>query len=669
MKKLGPKKASIAYSFGQLIQYDKNQYSKESDLEKKQEIVSRFICDPEVSYDFLDKYIKKCLSEKADTNDIYNSIDSYYGVLKYSLSKEKNNIIYKSIRILDPNQVDTCHKYLAFNDPIENFKNVSAKYLKFLNEINDKNKTAKNLEIINKHIDEMENVYNIDLETYYYPPTKEYPIYSYNFYSFLLYKILKKFRKKKITQPFANNINNNPLYNDEEKKMIHYSIGLFFEDVRKLFEKLNYDTIQKDLKILKVIFFYFKNLEHSRNYSFRKMFLNIINCLDSEPITSDILKRFKFFRKNFKTQLKEEDWNSIGINEILYIDNNPLYPVKIKHFKKDILTLEDMPLQYALMLHSIDDLNIDGLIQNSIIKYDDKIEEYSKKLLQKIFSSDMYRNYFLFHDKRFDSQKAKKAKLLESIFRGENKQIIFEEIWDNIFFLPIPNQELSGYSQRPQYTMFINSEPDINPYSSFQKIIPRFHSHINTLIHEFTHNIALLLAANLEDDGFGTSIKNDDEDLYNLQVKYSKKYNQDNIIYKKFKDFGDLMEVKLYGIRPRKFKTFSGLFCLNCDSYNLSTEDFREICVELYNVKINNEDNNMEYLEKCGVSEKYDLKKILEDLMGSEIAKLLKQYFFVDNGIKNESFVEDGKPRENYNYVYNEEFSVNTDYCDKLDEI
>ena len=131
MKKLGPKKASIAYSFGQLIQYDKNQYSKESDLEKKQEIVSRFICDPEVSYDFLDKYIKKCLSEKADTNDIYNSIDSYYGVLKYSLSKEKNNIIYKSIRILDPNQVDTCHKYLAFNDPIENFKNVSAKYLKF----------------------------------------------------------------------------------------------------------------------------------------------------------------------------------------------------------------------------------------------------------------------------------------------------------------------------------------------------------------------------------------------------------------------------------------------------------------------------------------------------------------------------------------------------------
>ena len=409
--------------------------------------------------------------------------------------------------------------------------------------------------------------------------------------------------------------------------MIHYSIGLFFEDVRKLFEKLNYDTIQKDLKILKVIFFYFKNLEHSRNYSFRKMFLNIINCLDSEPITSDILKRFKFFRKNFKTQLKEEDWNSIGINEILYIDNNPLYPVKIKHFKKDILTLEDMPLQYALMLHSIDDLNIDGLIQNSIIKYNDKIEEYSKKLLKNIFSSEMYINNFLFHDNRFKSDEKKKKELLESMFKGENKDAIFEEIWDNIFFLPFPNHDFAGFNNRPQYTIFINSKPEINPNPTFQKIIPRFHRDLNTLIHEFTHNIALLLAANLEDDEFGTLIKNDNDDLFKLQEEYSLKYNQNNILYEDFDDFGDLMEVKLYGIRPKTFKTFSGLFCLNCNSYKYNSSDFREICVALYNAEIDNNKRSKEkgMFEKYDLK-KYDLKKMLEDLMNSEIANLLKNF-------------------------------------------
>ena len=45
-------------------------------------------------------------------------------------------------------------------------------------------------------------VYNIDLGSYYFPPMEEYPIYAYNFYSFLFFKTLKKFREKKISQPF-----------------------------------------------------------------------------------------------------------------------------------------------------------------------------------------------------------------------------------------------------------------------------------------------------------------------------------------------------------------------------------------------------------------------------------------------------------------------------------
>ena len=62
-----------------------------------------------------------------------------------------------------------------------------------------------------------------------------------------------------------------------------------------------------------------------------------------------------------------------------------IYPVKIKHFKKDILNLNNIPLLNSLLSHSIDDLNIDGLIQNSIIKFDDKIEGYTKKVITKYF--------------------------------------------------------------------------------------------------------------------------------------------------------------------------------------------------------------------------------------------------------------------------------------------
>lgn len=232
----------------------------------------------------------------------------------------------------------------------------------------------------------MTQVYNKDLQKYYFPPMEEYPIYVYNFYSFLFYKTLKKFKDKKIVEPFNSNKKNISQYTDMEKKMMNYLIGLFFQDANKIFLKFNYENIQKDLKALKIIFFYFQNFEYLKNYSsFRDIFLKIINCIDSEPITGDILKRFKFFRKNSKIFLTEKEWNSIGINEIVYIDNNPIYPVKIKHFKKDILNLNNIPLLNSLLSHSIDDLNIDGLIQNSIIKFDDKIEGYTKKVITKYF--------------------------------------------------------------------------------------------------------------------------------------------------------------------------------------------------------------------------------------------------------------------------------------------
>ena len=280
----------------------------------------------------------------------------------------------------------------------------------------------------------------------------------------------------------------------------------------------------------------------------------------------------------------------------------------------------------------------------------------------------MYRNYFLSNEKGLDSQDLEKAILIENILNGENSKIIFEEFWNNIFYLPFPNHDLLDYNNIFQNAIFINSNPKINSHTTFQKIIPRFHSNINKIFNEFTNHIVLIIAANLEEDISETLIKNDNEELYNIQKEYSKKYNQNNLIYKKFDDFGSLMEVKIYGIRPRKYKTFSALFCLNCNSYSLNSNDFKEICVGLYNLEIDN--NNIK--ENLGTEkklEKYDLKKLLENIMNSEFAKLLKEYFIVENGFKNESFIDDCKPREKTTFMFNEEFSVNINYCDKLDKI
>ena len=58
----------------------------------------------------------------------------------------------------------------------------------------------------------------------------------------------------------------------------------------------------------------------------------------------------------------------------------------LKHFNNNILLLNEHDSLNALQSHEIDNLNIEGLIQSSIIKHNQKIENYSKKLLKSIFS-------------------------------------------------------------------------------------------------------------------------------------------------------------------------------------------------------------------------------------------------------------------------------------------
>ena len=651
-----------AYSFKMLIKNKKEDYMKKTTFEDKEKIISKFICEPDISFDFLQ--MLKNNYELTKESKYFDTFEYYFNNLEYSLPKEQNFLFYEFLTKTKPKdkyKFDS-YKFLAFNDPIDNFKKINLKYSAFVDEIEDLEKTKKNLAEIDKFIDEMLLVYNINLTDYYFPPMEEYPVYVYNFYSFLLFKLLKKFENKR--NLFENKNNQTISYTPEEKIEINYQIGKFFDDIKILFEKFKYQNIKKDLKILKIIVFYFKIFEISRDYKkIRDIFLKVIDCINSTPITSDILQRLQFFRKNSNTSIKKEEWDSIGLNEILYINYPMKISVKIKYFRNNILQLNNDQLLFALSKYSIENLNFDGLIQNSIVKYTREIENYSKKLLKQILSSEKYITNFLKYDSRFNSQIDRKKLLLDSIFNGTNSELIFEEIWENIIFIPFPESNFSGYNYRNQYSIFINSQADIEYNTTFQKIIPLYHCQINNLYHEYTHNIILILAANLEQDNFETETLSNNKELKDLQTYYSSLYNQGNMLYDEFDDFGDLMEVILYGIRPKKYKTFSGLFFLDYNSYELELNLFRETCVKLYNYEI--KDNTDGYSEN---EEEQILKKLLDFLMKSTISKLLLEYFPLDTINKNEVFTEDGKPRVNYSYnIHNEEYSVDIDYCDKLD--
>ena len=144
---------AIGYSFSQLIKLRKKQYFDETIFENKKIIATKFICDPEISYDFLNKYIEMGKSSQNDSSAFYETFNIYYNKLQYSLSKEKNNFFYEYLKALNKlNQEEQKHDYLAKNDPINNFKCIYLKYSSILKEDSKKQVLIKIYRFYNNNL-------------------------------------------------------------------------------------------------------------------------------------------------------------------------------------------------------------------------------------------------------------------------------------------------------------------------------------------------------------------------------------------------------------------------------------------------------------------------------------------------------------------------------------
>lgn len=666
-----------AYSFKQLCHIKRKDYFETKDSNKKEKIISIFICDQQVSNDFLN-----ILSNRERTKELANTFEMYFDILKYSLNAEENLKHYEFLKAL-------CHQlnyninlekfeYLSQNDPINNFKKIADCYsnIENLKDTSDNN-VKKIIDNIDESINKINKAYNVKLKEYYFPPSKEHPTYAYNYYSYKILNIFKKLQKVKIVKKFHSSNDTFQPNNISSKRILYKHLNYILVRVAPLFKKFSYENIEHDLIVLNIVTLYLTILEKSRNdYEIMGQVNEVFESLNSTPITSDILKEFEIYREGCDIPVNPEEWDSIGLNEDVYIKKFEMLKTQIKRYNNNILKLDETGLEMILTSPKISYLNMDGLINYGLIKMNKEIEDYSITLLRKIFSSKLYINNFIKYDKRFSSEK---EKMLNSIFYGANKDEIFRELWKSIIFIPLIKQRLSGFNNRSQYSIFINSEHNFNMGNKFNKVIPRFHCEINSVYHEITHNLSLLLAANLEENNFETIIIDNNHDLNELQRKYCNEYSQNSMEFDKFEDFGDLMEVVLYGIRPRIFRTFSSLFCLNLDSYNIDMNEniFRDTCLNLYQSKIKIEKNLFDKIlsgadtnEILKDNENQNKKnmKIIINLLKSRISKLLSKSFIISNTINNESFIEDENARSfSNNYIFNDDYIIEIDYCDKLD--
>ena len=452
-----------AYSFDQLINKYRKNYYNAKDITDKENIMTNYIIDNQISEQFLQLLIAEYSKKTQDNNTFLETILSYFNSLVYSLNSKQIENIINIMKSYSLNINNEKYNFLMNHDSITNFKEI----LNVYNNIKSKDEKETIIIKIDEYIKKMSQIiYDVELDNYYFPPSIQQPIYAYNYYSFKIFKILNNFTKKRIKAKFC--VNNNKLeqkYTEygiiDEKWKIYRQIYLFFSDTQSLFKKLNYNNIEKDIKILKIITFHLNLFEHSRDYyKVRQKFSKIINCLNSNPITSEILDKCKLYRNN-NIIITKDDWDKIDINEEVVIKEPFQVNVKIKYYNENILKFDEYDLEAVLRYPNVEDLSIDGLLNHSLIKFNNEIKEYSKNLLKYILSSDKYINFFIRNDDYFDlnkteeladkmddieiSDKNKNAKkIFESIFKGPNKEKIFEEMWSNIFCIPF-YEDLGNY--------------------------------------------------------------------------------------------------------------------------------------------------------------------------------------------------------------------------------
>ena len=692
MKNISLYDDSTAYSFEQLIDKFRANFSAAKEITEKENIIYNYIIDSQLSENFLKELISDYSKKTNDINTIQETVLSYFNNLVYSLNCQqiKNiiNIMKKNYKICIESEK---YNYLMTHDPITTFQEIP----KIYNSIRIIDSLETKIQNIDEYLKKMSQViYDIELDNYYFPPLPQQPIYSYNYYLFKIFNILNKFKKKRIKQIFEENYNKNEEkfenYNDiNDKCVIYEELDLFFSDTACLFKKLNLNNIDRDIKILKIITFHLNLIEHSRDYLIRRNnFLQTIQCLNSNPINNKICDICKLYRKNSENLIPKDEWEKIGFNEEITIKIREQINTKIKHFNENILEYNTILLKEALKYPKIENLNIDGLLNHSFIKYNNEIENYTKELLKYILASNKYINIFIRNDNSFDlnNDETDKSninknskKILESMFRGPNKDKIFEELWSNTFCVPF-YENLSGFNNRTQYSIFLNTQSNFRYDSSPKEIICKMHSEINTIIHEISHNLVLLLAANIGSCNYETKIISQDQRLKELQNTYKNIYHQDYHIYDEFSDFGDLVEVELYGIKPSKFKTFSALFCLDKNSYDLKDEEFRKICANLYKydglldnaqkveeiIKAKEESDIIKIFNNNNIK---DIEKILIRLLKSEFITLACSSFNLKGKLANDFYDSEKARSHNYSLLYNVEYSINRNYCDKLDNL
>ena len=519
------------------------------DNDKLFELASNFDLSEEINKKILLNILKAIDNSIKNTNtknyiNNYNSFIKNYNKYRYTISTLERIKILKSFKkIINLNSVSDINFIYESKDPKYLLQEFLLNLIKLFNKcINQNGKEIITQKKFRKELSVLIKGEGYQIGDQFFTPSN---FGNLNFkFSVLFNEYLKMYDELFFDENKKQNDTEIIRYLFVKKTNVLY---LFLKTIENKNEILNDELYLKYLKIIYIILIMCDRQEIKGNILSSIQTINdcMINLIDKDTIKNYVHnnpKKLFIMKKGKEIELTDSIINKMNLNEILiYKGNDTNIDFDIKKYNKKIFDNLEINLKVNSWIFS----NFEFIDNYYFINTKNELKLEFKNNLKTIIESPYIKQIYSKIENRFEKN---------YLFEGSDK--IYNEIYDHITFFPFPLDSTYGYCDRNSLDIYINMyEVEENVLNLFGKM----YANTNDILHEIFHITPCYYVLNSDNKNIkdvNSRISSKKKEEY---VKIQEKFIQDtksqnqSIKPKEELDFGDILEIEIYGFCIRDF--------------------------------------------------------------------------------------------------------------------
>lgn len=519
------------------------------DNDKLFELASNFDLSEEINKKILLNILKAIDNSIKNTNtknyiNNYNSFIKNYNKYRYTISTLERIKILKSFKkIINLNSISDINFIYESKDPKYLLQEFLLNLIKLFNKcINQNGKEIITQKKFRKELSVLIKREGYQIGDQFFTPSN---FGNLNFkFSVLFNEYLKMYDELFFDENKKQNDTEIIRYLFVKKTNVLY---LFLKTIENKNEILNDELYLKYLKIIYIILIMCDRQEIKGNILLIIQGINdcMINLIDKDTIKNYVHnnpKKLFIMKKGKEIELTDSIINKMNLNEILiYKGNDTNIDFDIKKYNKKIFDNLEINLKVNSWIFS----NFEFIDNYYFINTKNELKLEFKNNLKTIIESPYIKQIYSKIENRFEKN---------YLFEGSDK--IYNEIYDHITFFPFPLDSTYGYCDRNSLDIYINMyEVEENVLNLFGKM----YANTNDILHEIFHITPCYYVLNSDNKNIkdvNSRISSKKKEEY---VKIQEKFIQDtksqnqSIKPKEELDFGDILEIEIYGFCIRDF--------------------------------------------------------------------------------------------------------------------